>query len=45
MAVIIQKYYRGFYSRKYEHDFYARKNYLNHVDQKNSEVMKQLNDY
>ena len=25
---IIQKYYRGFYSRKYEHDFYARKSYL-----------------
>lgn len=26
--------YRGFYSRKYEHDFYARKNYLNHVASK-----------
>jgi hypothetical protein len=26
--------YRGYYSRKYEHDFYARKNYLNHVAEK-----------
>lgn len=23
--------YRGYYSRKYEHDFYARKTYLNHI--------------
>jgi hypothetical protein len=26
--------YHGYYSRKYEHDFYARKNYLTHVEQK-----------
>jgi hypothetical protein len=26
--------YRGYYSRKYEHDFYARKNYLSHVENK-----------
>lgn len=26
--------YRGFYSRKYEHDFYARKKYLSHVETK-----------
>ena len=30
-AKLIQKYYRGYYSRKYEHDFYARKTYLIHV--------------
>jgi hypothetical protein len=30
-AKIIQKFYRGYYSRKYEHDFYARKSYLQHV--------------
>ena len=27
-AKIVQKYYRGYYSRKYEHDYYARKSYL-----------------
>lgn len=37
-AKIIQKYYRGYYSRKYEHDFYARKSYLHHVESKNEEV-------
>lgn len=26
--------YRGYYSRKYEHDFYARKKYLSHVETK-----------
>ncbi|CDW79153.1 iq calmodulin-binding motif family protein [Stylonychia lemnae] len=45
MAKIVQKYYRGYYSRKYEHDFYARKNYLNHVQEKNEEVRKKLEDY
>ena len=44
-AKIIQKYYRGFYSRKYEHDFYARKSYLSHVQTKNEEVRKQLEDF
>ena len=39
-ARIIQKFYRGFYSRKYEHDFYARKAYLHHVQNKNEEVRK-----
>lgn len=27
-AKLVQKHFRGFYSRKYEHDFYARKKYL-----------------
>ena len=44
-AKIIQKYYRGFYSRKYEHDFYARKSYLQHVQTKNEEVRKQLESF
>ena len=34
--------YRGYYSRKYEHDFYARKKYLQHVEQKNDEVRQLL---
>ena len=37
--------YRGYYSRKYEHDFYARKTYLNHVQTKNEEVRKKLTEY
>ena len=44
-AKIIQKYYRGYYSRKYEHDFYARKSYLQHVQTKNEEVRKQLEEF
>ena len=37
--------YRGFYSRKYEHDFYARKKYLQHVETKNEEVRKNLDEH
>ena len=37
--------YRGYYSRKYEHDFYARKKYLHHVENKNEEVRKNLDEY
>ena len=37
--------YRGYYSRKYEHDFYARKRYLHHVETKNDEVRKNLEEY
>ena len=37
--------YRGFYSRKYEHDFYARKKYLQHVETKNDEVRRNLDDH
>ena len=44
-AKIIQKYFRGFYSRKYEHDFYARKSYLQHVQKKNEEVRKKLEEF
>ena len=43
MATTIQKYYRGFYDRKYKHDFYARKQYLLNVVKKNEEVMQELN--
>lgn len=37
--------YRGFYSRKYEHDFYARKAYLQHVETKNEEVRRILDSH
>ena len=45
MAKTIQKYYRGYYSRTYTHDFYARKNYLEHVKMKNDEVRKNLEEH
>ena len=37
--------YRGYYSRKYEHDFYARKAYLAHVSNKNEEVRMHLDNH
>lgn len=37
--------FRGFYSRKYEHDFFARKKYLQHVERKNDEVRQILDSH
>lgn len=37
--------FRGYYSRKYEHDFFARKKYLHHVEKKNDEVRKLLDTH
>ena len=45
MGIIIQKMFRGYYVRKYKHDFYARKRYLNNVAQKNKDVREKLEDY
>ena len=45
MAMIIQKIFRGYYVRKYKHDFYARKRYLNNVAQKNKTVRDKLEDF
>ena len=45
MASIIQKIFRGYYVRKYKHDFYARKTYLNKVAEKNQEVRDTLEDF
>ena len=45
MASIIQKIFRGYYVRKYKHDFYARKTYLNKVAQKNEEVRNKLEEF
>eukprot|EP00356_Strombidium_inclinatum_P011550 CAMPEP_0170481816 /NCGR_PEP_ID=MMETSP0208-20121228/2115_1 /TAXON_ID=197538 /ORGANISM="Strombidium inclinatum, Strain S3" /LENGTH=134 /DNA_ID=CAMNT_0010754587 /DNA_START=165 /DNA_END=570 /DNA_ORIENTATION=+ len=44
-AKIIQKYFRGYFSRRYEHDFYARKNYLSDVQTKNEEIRKELEEW
>ena len=41
----IQKRWRGFYVRKYKHNFYARKRYLELVEKKNAIVREQLQDY
>ena len=42
IQIIFNNSYRGFYNRKYEHDFYARKNYLDHVGQKVSIITDTL---
>eukprot|EP01016_Furgasonia_blochmanni_P048812 TRINITY_DN7334_c0_g1_i1.p1 TRINITY_DN7334_c0_g1~~TRINITY_DN7334_c0_g1_i1.p1 ORF type:complete len:203 (+),score=44.34 TRINITY_DN7334_c0_g1_i1:336-944(+) len=44
-AKTIQRYYRGYYCRKYIHDFYARKNYLKFIQVKNEEVREQINNH
>lgn len=42
MSVIIQKSYRGYYSRKYQHDFYARKKYINDVIDKGNLIKEKM---
>jgi hypothetical protein len=37
--------YRGYYCRRWEHDFYARKKYLQYVETKNDEVRRNLDDH
>ena len=37
--------YRGYYCRRWEHDFYARKKYLQYVETKNEEVRRNLDDH
>ena len=44
-AVSIQRIYRGFYSRKYLHDFYARKKYLKYIDGENQLRLETMNQY
>ena len=38
MATFIQKTWRGYYSRKLVHDFYALKRYLSQVEAKNRDM-------
>ncbi|GMH42225.1 hypothetical protein BSKO_10144 [Bryopsis sp. KO-2023] len=42
MATRIQRRWRGFFSRKYLHDFYARKAFLASIREKNDAVRKQI---
>ena len=37
--------FRGFYSRKYVHDFYARKEYLRQILEQNQKTIQQMNAY
>jgi len=45
MAVRIQKHWRGFYTRKHVHNFYARKQYLTALVVKNEILRAELNEY
>ncbi|CAG9315077.1 unnamed protein product [Blepharisma stoltei] len=44
-ATAIQRIYRGFYSRKYFHDFGARKKYLKHIEGKNERRIAKMHEY
>jgi hypothetical protein len=44
-ATIIQKRWRGFFVRKYVHNYYARKHYLAMVEKKNSMIRERLDEY
>ena len=44
-ARIIQRYFRGYYSRMYIHDYFARDNYLEFIKDKNSQTRQELARY
>ncbi|KAL9959002.1 hypothetical protein ACROYT_G036083 [Oculina patagonica] len=44
-ATIIQKFWRGFYIRKYVYNYYSRKKYLEGVVTKNEIVRKELDEF
>jgi len=44
-AVVVQRHFRGYYCRKYVHDFYARKEYMRFLEFKNEEIRKDMDDY
>jgi len=41
-ATVIQRHWRGFWSRKFKFDFYARKKYLQEVHLKNAEIRMEM---
>jgi hypothetical protein len=45
MAIRIQKRWRGFFVRKYVHNFYARKRYLEQIVHKNAVIRDRLEEY
>lgn len=44
-ATMIQKIFRGFFVRKYVHDFYLRKEELRALERKNDEFRKELDEF
>ena len=44
-ATTVQKFYRGYYSRKYIHDFSARMTYMEHIAAKNAQLRDSLSKY
>ena len=44
-ARIIQKYFRGYYSRMYIHDYFARDNYLKFIEEKNQHCLNEIQRY
>ncbi|EFJ43791.1 hypothetical protein VOLCADRAFT_95923 [Volvox carteri f. nagariensis] len=43
MATIIQRWWRGYYSRKNIHNYYARKRYLQQIKERNQHIRAELN--
>lgn len=43
-ASMVQRAFRGFYSRRYAHDFFARKAYIASIRQKSEELRRQLEE-
>eukprot|EP01006_Ploeotia_vitrea_P033363 TRINITY_DN65475_c0_g1_i1.p1 TRINITY_DN65475_c0_g1~~TRINITY_DN65475_c0_g1_i1.p1 ORF type:complete len:116 (-),score=2.12 TRINITY_DN65475_c0_g1_i1:353-700(-) len=41
-ATVIKRYFKGYIKRKYVHDFYARKQFLNLLQQKNEKFLDDL---
>ena len=44
-ATVIQRVFNGYYSRKYIHDFFARKAYIESIKQKSQELRDQLSGH
>ena len=44
-ATVIQRAFKGYYSRKYVHDFFARKAYIESIKQKSEELRDQLSGH
>lgn len=42
MSILIQKVFRAYYSRRYVHDFYARKHYIETVVQTSNDLKDQM---
>lgn len=45
LALQLQRLYRGFRSRKYVHNYYARKRYIAALTRKHEELRRQLEDH